>query len=419
MPHAVASKNTSPDAAHAGQGPYTYDFTTRVDRAHTGSSKWDAMLRANPDVPEGVVPLSTADMEFVKPPEVCACLHRLADEAILGYTGPTDAYFEAVLAWQRTRHGWEPRREWVAECPGVVPALYRAVRLFTKPGEGVIVQPPVYFPFKTAASSEGRHMVENPLVRAEDGTYSIDFDDLERKAADPANTLLLLCSPHNPVGRVWGTHELRRVADICAGNGVYVMCDEIHNDLILPGHEFTSMGQVLSAQEMANVAVCTAPSKTFNLAGVQCSNVFIADEARRESFVRAAFSQGGPFRLNAFAYPLATCAYTQCAGWLDELCRVLDDNRRLVEGYLAQHLPQIHAAPLEGTYLMWLDCRELGLSDEELDELMVRKALLFGDAGTMFGTGGSGYVRVNIACPASVLTETLERLAAAVASLSA
>ena len=412
----------SPNAdsgARSNASSQTYDFTTRVNRSGTGSSKWDGMLRSNPDAPEGVVPLSTADMEFVKPPEVRACLHRLADETVLGYTGPTDAYYEAVLAWQRTRHGWEPRRDWIATCPGVVPALYRAVRVFTRPGDGVIIQPPVYFPFKAVAGAEGRTAVENPLVRAEDGTYSIDFDDLERKAADPANKLILLCSPHNPVGRVWTAGELRRVADICLANDVFMVCDEIHNDLVLPGRRFTTLGRVLDAEEMSRAAVCTAPSKTFNLAGVQCSNIFIADEGLRGQFTRFAFNQGGPFGLNAFAYPLCTCVYNECAGWLDELLGVLDDNRRLVEGYLAEHLPQIKAAPLEGTYLMWLDCSALGMDDEALDGFMVRKALLFGDKGTMFGTGGSGYVRVNVACPASVLVETLDRLSAAVAGLSA
>lgn len=423
MSSAATSQNTSgapapslTAAASVTDSP-TYDFTTRPARRGTGSSKWEGMLRANPEVPEGVVPLSTADMEFVTAPAVRQCLHRLADEAVLGYTGPTDAYFDAVLGWQRTRHGWDPKREWVATCPGVVPALYRAVKLFSEPGEGVIIQPPVYFPFKTAAASEGRTLVENPLVRAADGTYSIDFDDLERKAADPANKLLLLCSPHNPVGRVWSAAELRRVADICLANGVFIVCDEIHNDLILPGHEFTSLGTVLSEDELKQAAVCTAPSKTFNLAGVQCSNIFIADEARRQAFVRHAFKQGGPFGLNAFAYPLCTCAYNECAGWLDALLGVLDDNRRLVEDYLARNIPQIKAAPLEGTYLMWLDCSALGLSDEALDELMVKQALLFGDKGTMFGTGGEGYTRINIACPAGVLTETLDRLAAAVRGL--
>ena len=361
-----------------------YDFTTRIDRAHTGSSKWDAMLHANPDVPEGVVPLSTADMEFVTAPALKACLHRLADEAILGYTGPTDAYFEAVLSWQRTHHGWGPEREWVATCPGVVPALYR--------------------------------VVENPLVRDADGTYLIDFDDLERKASDPANKLLLLCSPHNPVGRVWSVSELRRLADICLAHDVFIVADEIHNDLILPGHEFTSLGALLSEDELAHTAVCTAPSKTFNLAGVQCSNIFLADERRRQAFVRHAFKQGGPFGLNAFAYPLCACAYNECAGWLDALLGVFDENRRFVEGYLAEHLPQIKAAPLEGTYLMWLDCSCLGLTDEELDDFMVREALLFGDKGTMFGRGGEGFTRINIACPQSVLAEALERLVAAVAA---
>lgn len=416
MPSAAASSQNTSGAERSSAAPaaYEYDFTTFVDRTGTGSSKWDGMLRENPDVPSGVVPLSTADMEFVKPPQIAACLHRIADEAILGYTGPTDAYFESVTGWQRTRHGWDAPRDWIVPCPGVVPALYRAVELFTEPGDGVIVQPPVYFPFLHAAAYKDRHMVENPLVRNANGTYAIDFDDLERKAAQPDAKLILLCSPHNPVGRVWSAAELRRVADICLANDVFIVADEIHNDLILPGHAFTTLANVLSADEMAHAVVCTAPSKTFNLAGVQCSNIFIADEERRTAFKTHPFKQGGPFGLNALAYPLCTCAYNECAGWLDALCGVLDDNRRLVEGFLARELPQIVPTPLEGTYLMWLDCAGLGMDDEELDTFMTGKALVFGDKGTMFGTGGSGFDRINLACPTSVVQATLERLAAAV-----
>ena len=399
------------------KGTCMYDFTTRVDRRGTGSSKWDAMLRSCPDVPEGVVPLSTADMEFEMAPELRACMRRIADTAILGYTGPTEAFYQAMLGWQERRHGWTPRREWLVTCPGVVPALYRSVLLFTEPGDGVIIQPPVYFPFRFAAQAEGRRMVENPLVRREDGTYGIDFAGLEAKAADPANKLILLCSPHNPVGRVWSASELRRVADICMAHDVYMVCDEIHNDLVMPGQTFTTMGRVLSEEEMAHVLVCTAPSKTFNLAGVQCSGIYVPDEERREAFRRRAFKQGGPFDLNAFAYPLATCAYTECAGWLDELLGVLDANRRLVAEFLPAELPRVKAVPLEGTYLQWLDCADLGLADEELDAFMTKKAYVFGDKGTMFGTGGSGYVRINLACPTAVLRETLKRLAAAARGL--
>lgn len=397
-----------------------YDFTTRIDRSQDGSTKWDGMRRADPDVPAGIVPFSTADMEFVEAPEIKRAIHRIADEAVLGYTGPTDAYFEAVLGWQRRRHHWEPERSWVVTCPGVVPALYRAVEVLTNPGDGVIIQPPVYFPFRSSIESTGRTVVENPLRLVEEpgapARYEMDFEDLERKAADPHVTMLIACSPHNPVGRVWTREELRRMADICLANDVFIVCDEIHNDLVLPGHEHTTLARVLEPAELAHAMVATAPSKTFNLAGVQCSNLFIFDEERRDAFRRAGFRQG-TFSLNAFAYPLCAVAYNECESWLDELIGVLDANRRLFCDYVAERIAQLTTFPLEGTYLQWFDCRALGMDADALKAFMRGKARLFMDEGAMFGAQGAGFERINLACPASVLTEALDRLADAVHTL--
>ena len=404
-----------------GRNAMRYDFTTRVNRAGTGSSKWDGMLKDCPDVPADVVPLSVADMEFVKQPEIATCLHRIADEAILGYTGPTDAYYEAVIGWQERRHKWAPERDWIATCPGVVPALYRFVEALTEPGDGVIIQPPVYFPFKSAVQSAGRTLVENPLRLVGDGTpqahYEMDFDDLERKAADPATKMILRCSPHNPAGRVWTAGELRRCAEICLAHGVFIVCDEIHNDLIMPGHTHTTLARVIPDDELGHIAVCTAPSKTFNLAGLECSNIFIPDEEVRTKFKRLGFRRGGPFSLNAFAYPVCACAYNECENWLDELLEVLDGNRRFVEDYVARELPQIKVMPLEGTYLQWLDMRAFDMDADTLKTFLHTRAHLFGDEGAAFGTGGAGFERINIACPTDVLREALDRLTVAVHTL--
>lgn len=394
-----------------------YDFTTRVDRRGCGSTKWDAMYEANPDVPEGVVPLSVADMEFVEAPEIVAAIRDFAQDAVLGYTHPTPSYYDAVVAWQIERHGWEAKPEWIALAPGVVPAIATALRAFTKPGEGVVIMPPVYHPFRANIETTGRTVVENPLVLTDDGRYEIDFEGLERLCAEPSTTMLILCSPHNPVGRVWTPDELRRVAQICCDNDVFVCCDEIHGDLVMPGFRHTVLATVMPEGKLGNCMVCTAPSKTFNLAGLQCSNIFIPDEGRRNAFVRASREYSSFSCCNAFAYPVCEAAYRSCAGWLDELCAVVAENHRFMADYCSEHLPMLKVFPLEGTYLQWVDCRDLGLDPCALEKFMTDKALLFLDEGKIFGVEGEGFERFNIACPRSVLAEALDRLAKAVKEL--
>lgn len=392
-----------------------YDFTTRVNRRDTGSSKWEGMRRINPSVPDGIVPLSVADMEFVEAPEIVDALGNFVANAVLGYTGPTDAYFDAVLGWQRDRHGWDARREWVALSPGVVPALNVAVRTFTAPGEGVVIMPPVYHPFRRCVEQAGRRVVASPLRLAEDGLrYEIDFDGLETACADSGTTLLILCSPHNPVGRVWSAEELAHVAQICCDHGVFICSDEIHNDLIMPGYRHTVLASVMPEGSLGNCMVCTAPSKTFNLAGLQCSNIFIPDPERKAAFEKVAREQTGFSGLNAFAYPVCETVYTRCSAWLDEAIETIEANHLLMEEFCAEHLPALRVFPLEGTYLQWVDCRGLGLDAAGLEEFMTKKALLFLDEGAMFGEEGAGFERFNIACPRSVLLEALKRLESAV-----
>src|SRR5665647_81554 len=256
-----------------------YDFETIIDRRSTGSGKWDQMIRCNPDVSRGVVPFSVADMELKNPPEITEGLKKYIDSTILGYTQPTDSYLNAVCDWMKRRHGWVVKRDWIIGSPGVVNALFLAVKAFTNQGDGIIIQTPVYYPFYAAIERNQRALVKNPLIYT-GSNYFIDYDDLERKAHDPKNKVLLFCSPHNPVGRVWTPEELTRVGEICLRNNVLIISDEIHFDLIMPGHKHTVFANV--SEDLANnTIVCTSPSKTFNLAGMQTSNIIIPNEIIR------------------------------------------------------------------------------------------------------------------------------------------
>ncbi|MBS5450944.1 MAG: pyridoxal phosphate-dependent aminotransferase [Coriobacteriia bacterium] len=390
-----------------------YDFTTKVDRTGCGAAKWEGMFASCPDVPKGIVPFSVADMEFVEAPQVREAIRGVAD-TVLGYTEPTSAYYDAVVGWMKRRHNWDVEKDWIVTSPGVVPALYWMVKAFTEPGEGVIIQSPVYYPFKMSIENTGRTVVENPLTLVDDGTanehYEMDFDDLEKKAADPNAKMIILCSPHNPVGRVWTADELRQAIDICLAHDLIVVCDEIHNDLILPGHEHTVSATVVPADKLDRVVVCTAPSKTFNLAGLQCSNIFIPGKELRERYIKVAMTENGLMGLNAFAYPVCAAVYNGAEDWLDELRDVLATNHQLFVDMLGERAPKAHVFELEGTYLQWVDFRYLGMSNEELEKFMHEKAYLFLDEGYLFGEAGSGFERFNIACPTEVLREALTRL---------
>ncbi|MDR0386678.1 MAG: pyridoxal phosphate-dependent aminotransferase [Treponema sp.] len=384
-----------------------YDFTSRVNRTGTGSAKWEAMYGKRADVSPGVVPLSVADMEFPVQPEISLGIRDFLDRSVLGYAAPTPAYLHAVTGWMKRRRGWEVRDEWIIHTPGVVSALYAGVSAFTESGDGVIIMPPVYYPFSMAIAENNREAVRVPLIQ--DGmSYTIDYTALEEAARNPRNRLLIFCSPHNPVGRVWTREELLRVAEICLRNNVLVISDEIHFDLLLPGVTHTVYA-ALSEEAAQNCVVCTAPSKTFNLAGMQISNIIVPNKEIREKLKAQVFK-------SAFHNPgvlgLKTCeiAYTQCEGWLDELLGVIAANYRLLADFMAKNLPMITVFPLEGTYLAWMDFRALGLDYKALEEFMIRDAEMFLDEGVMFGTEGRGFERINIACPAAVLEEALERL---------
>lgn len=383
-----------------------YDFTTLIDRSTHGSGKWDGMREKKPELKYSPVPLSVADMEFKNPPEIAEGLKEFMDTHILGYTGPTREYYDAVCAWMERRHNWHIEPDWIVGTHGVVEALKVSVEAYCKPGEGVITFTPVYYPFYMAIEGHGCKVARCPLIY-KDNTYIIDFDLFEKLCAEENNKMLLLCSPHNPVGRVWSAEELTRICDICRKHKVRIISDEIHFDIIMPGFKHTTIHNV--AKPSDNIIVCTAPSKTFNLATMQTSNIIIPDEEDRKRF-KEILGFGGP---SALGLEACRIAYTRCEEWAKEMVQVIDGNRQAAVDFIAERLPEIKAIELQGTYLLWLDCTALGKNKEELENMMV-EAELFLDEGYMFGDEGIGFERVNLAVPRDELMKALERLEKAV-----
>lgn len=384
-----------------------YDFETIVDRTNTGSAKWELMKEWNSNVSKGIVPFSVADMELKNPPEIIKGLQKYLDSAILGYTIPTESYYDAVCGWMKKRHNWDIRPEWIVNTPGVVTAFFAGIKAFTEPGDGVIVMTPVYYPFYYAIGRNGRRLMKSSLIST--GTsYKINYEDLEEKAKNPKNKVLLFCSPHNPTGRVWTKEELEKVADICLRNNVLIISDEIHNDLIMPGHKHTVFATI-SEEVKNNIIVCTAPSKTFNIAGLHNSNIIIPNQKIREKY-NDFLESNAIGSVNMIGLKACEIAYTQCEEWLEQLIELIYHNHLELKKYIQENIPQIKVYDLEGTYLQWLDFNAFGLSNEELEELMHKKAELFFDEGYVFGEEGSGFERWNIACPTKVMMEGLERL---------
>jgi aminotransferase/cystathionine beta-lyase len=384
-----------------------YDFETVLNRYNTGAAKYEQMLGWNPNVSEDIVPFSVADMELKNPPEIIEGLKEYLDNIILGYTIPTKEYNQSVMDWMKKRHDWDISSDWIVGSPGVVNSFFSAIKAFTDPGEGVIIMTPVYYPFFNAIEKNERKLVSNSLVNNGD-RYVIDYDDLEKKAKDPSNKVLLFCSPHNPVGRVWEREELEKVADICLQNDVLIISDEIHFDLIMPGHKHTVMAK-LSKEVEDNIIMCTAPSKTFNLAGMQTSNIIIPNEKIREEYLKEVTSNGH-FTLGILGFKACEIAYTKCEEWLDQLNELIYHNHLVLKEYLSENIPEIKVFDLEGTYLQWMDFNALGLDKDKLEEVMHMKAEVFFDEGYVFGEDGNGYERMNIACPTKVMLEGLERI---------
>ena len=389
-----------------------YDFETVLDRYDNGSVKWNLMKKKKPQVARGIVPFSIADMEFKNPPEIVEALKDCLDQGVLGYQTAEPSWYEAVTGWTRRRYGWETRPEWFYTTPGIVNALYHGVAAFTEEGDGVIVMPPVYYPFYKAVEENGRRLVRCPLIEGENLRYSIDCEKLEELASKPENRLLILCNPHNPVGRVWTREELMEVSRICLRHQVFVISDEIHCDLIMPGNTFTSFAS-LSEETEKNTMTCMAPSKTFNLAGLQASCVIIPDQERRRRLKAQMAKVSFEGRVNALGYKAMEAAYTKCDAWLDEAIQVIWENHRTLKQFMEERLPEIRTAKLQGTYLQWMDLRAFGWTPERQEEIMTEADLFF-DEGILFGPEGKGFERMNLACPKSVLLDALSRLEKAV-----
>ena len=391
-----------------------YNFDQVINRTDTDSIKWDFYGHGGMPVEwEGcqgenpTLPLWVADMDFPSPQPVIDALTERAKHGFFGYTGLRNDYYEAVIQWMRTRHGWEVAQEWIVNTPGIVNTLHLLVQTFVKPGEKVIVQPPVYHPFYYAIENNDAVILRNPLIY-ENGRYCMDFDDLAAKAADPEVKMAMLCHPHNPIGRVWTPGELRRFGEICQKNGVIVVSDEIHGDLIFPGHTFTPYA-LLGDDLVQNAIICTAPSKTFNLPGLKMSNIIIPNPDLRERFNKT-LTRTGTYGANAFGVVAVKTAYLQGADWLAQVMAYIEENYWFMEKFLRENLPQIKPVKPEGTYLIWLDCRELGMEDEKLKNLLFEEARVYLDEGSIFGPEGAGFQRMNIACPRAILVEALERM---------
>ena len=377
-----------------------YDFDHINERRGTGSYKWDSAAGRD------VLPLWVADMDFRTAPPIVDALRRRVDQGIFGYTLVGDSYYSSVTDWFAQRHGWSIDRDWIIYTSGVVPAISAVIKALTRPGDAVLTLTPVYNCFFSSIRNNGCATVESEL--AYDGhTYAIDFDDLECKAADPRVKLLLFCNPHNPTGRVWTREELTRVGEICLRNGVIVVSDEIHCELVFPGHRYTPFASI-SEEFLANSVTCISPSKAFNIAGLQIANIVCADAGRRRKIDRA-INDNEVCDVNPFGVIATEAAYREGAGWLEALLKYLYGNYNYMKAYCREHLPEFPLAELEGTYLVWMDCRSLGMNSEALEERLVGEADLWLNAGTMYGRAGQGFMRWNIACPRSVLAEALRR----------
>jgi len=356
-----------------------------------------------------------ADMDFISPRSVVNALTARAQHGIYGYTAPTQDFYQSVVRWMQRRHDWEIAPEWICITPGIVPALNMLVRAFVSPGDRVLIQPPVYRPFYRAIQNNNAELAFNPLVY-EDGRYRMDIEDLEAKCRDPKVKMAILCNPHNPVGRVWTREELAQFGEICIDHGVLVVSDEIHGDLIYKGNIFTPFANANDSFSQ-NSIICTSPSKTFNLAGLQTSCVVIPNEDLRSSFEKV-LQSNGLSGISTFGVVAAQAAYDHGEEWLVRLLEYIEDNLKYLEQYIAEHIPQLTVVRPEGTYLVWLDCHRLRLGKWELKQFMLEEAKVYLEEGFIFGPEGEGFERINIACPRATLVEALDRIRQAVGKLS-
>lgn len=381
------------------------DFNTVINRRNTKCLKYDFAKRRG--MPEDVLPMWVADMDFKTSSYVEDAIAEWAKHGIFGYSEGQTPYFEAVRDWMKEHHDWIPQEKWLIKTPGVVFALAMAVRAYTEPGDAVLIQQPVYYPFSEVIRDNGRKVVSSDLYLGKDYRYHIDFEDFERKIKENRIRLFLLCSPHNPVGRVWTREELIQLGDICVRYGVTVVSDEIHHDFIFRGkhHVFASL-----KKEYEEISViCTSPSKTFNLAGMMLSNIFIPNQTLRRKF-RKELNGAGISQLGIMGLVACEAAYSKGGEWYQAMMSYVRDNIGFIRQYVEEHLPGVAVVEQEATYLVWLDFRGVGLDTEELDRCIIHQAKLWLDSGKIFGECGRGFQRINVACPRSILEDALQRL---------
>ena len=384
-------------------------FDTVIDRKNTGSEKWDQCDKLFHG--ENLLPLWVADMDFRTPPRVIEALKDKSAHGIFGYSTYMDSTYNSVINWFSRKHNWEIEKDWILYSPGVVPALNLIVQTFTDLCDGIIIQRPVYHPFMKIIGNNGRRILNNPLILNNSGEYEIDFDNLKKQAKKSAARMMILCSPHNPVGRVWREDELREIVKICAENNVLIISDEIHCDLILGSNKHIPL-YTIAGDFKDNIITCTAPSKTFNLAGLQISNIIISDEQKRKKLRNTLF-KAGMIDPNSFAPVAMEAAYNYGDQWLSELIRYIEGNYSFLNNFVSARLVKSSAADLQGTYLAWVDFRNYKLDVKELDNLFIKEAKVAPSFGHIFGPEGAGFIRFNLACPRSLLEEGMERIAIA------
>lgn len=389
------------------------NFDQIIERRNTDCLKYDFAVRRGK--PADVLPLWVADMDFPTSSLIIDALEERVRHGIFGYTESRESYFEAVADWMYRMHGWQVDRRWLVKTPGVVFALAMAVKAYSDPGDAVLIQQPVYYPFTEVIEDNDRIVVSSDLILESDGKYHIDFDDFEQKIVEHHVHLFLLCSPHNPVSRVWSEEELLRIGEICLKHGVIVVSDEIHEDFVFGDRRHYVFANLRKEFETITVT-CTSPAKTFNLAGLQISNIFIQDPILRGKF-RKQIAAAGYSQLNTLGITACEAAYRNGESWYRAMMAYLEENITFLRAYLKKNLPGIRMIEPEGTYLIWLDCRGLGLAEPELEKLIVEKAGLWLDSGAIFGKAGEGFERINVACPRKILEEALTKIKRAVDDL--
>ncbi len=378
-----------------------YDFDKIVPRRHTGSYKWDS-------IPEDALPLWVADMDFEVAPAIKKALADRVAHGVFGYTQIDDSYYEAVVSWYERRHQWSINRRWMLYTSGVVPAISCSIKSLTLPGENVLVQTPVYNCFFSSIRNQGCQIVESPLVRKDD-SYVVDWDDFERKCADEKTTVFLLCNPHNPGGRVWTREELAKMGAICAKHHVFVISDEIHCELVMPGYKFTPFAAV-SDENLRNSVTLSSPSKSFNTAGLQIANIICKDDEIRRRIDRV-INIFEVCDVNPFGPVALKAAYNESEDWLDALNEYIWGNYQLLKDTFAQQLPSLKVTRLEGTYLAWVDISSLRMTSDAITKKLLDKGHVFVSSGTLYGKeAGEGFIRINLACPRAVLKEGLSRI---------